>query len=196
MNEEKPESEYALEWWAEELMKRGYIDNIKHHPQTFLITPKQEFEYSEVKVSKKGVGTKSGTGFLMHEWTYTPDYGIWWNKRAHGLIQYPVNNGFNLKETVLYSNEGVSFIECKPDYKFRAENKLFSHKQKVMYAIHGIYVNMASIPKFFSKSFVPEPFLWTPKKKELKAEYKRKMPRLIDEFLEVRLEWQRKKHGL
>lgn len=195
MTKEKPESEQALEWWAEELIKLGYIKNITHQPREFILTPKQTFEYSEIKVTKRGVGTKEGSGFLLHDWTYKPDYAIEWNTSAYGLLYYNIKCGHNLKETIMCANSDVSWIECKPDYKFRKENLSFSHKQKAMYAIHGIYVNMVSIPKFFNKSFVPEPFLLTPITRELKAEYKRKMPRTVEEFIEMRLEWQRKKIG-
>src|SRR3989304_4018929 len=46
MTETKPDSEHEFEWWAEELIKRGYIDNIVHHPHTFMLIPKAQFEYS------------------------------------------------------------------------------------------------------------------------------------------------------
>ena len=195
MTETKPDSEHEFEWWAEELIKRGYIDNIKHHPQAFLLTPKAHFEYSEVKVTKRGVGTKSGTGFLMYEWTYTPDFGIWWNKKAYGLLYYNMGEGHNLKETILYGHDDMSLVESKPDYMFRKEGKLFSMKQKAMWNINKLYVNLCNFPKFFSTTFVPEKYLCTDVHKKLKADYQRKKPRMIDEFLEMRIEWQRKKIG-
>lgn len=99
----------------------------------------------------------------LREVSYTPDFWIEWNNRKKHKL-----------ETLF------TWVDVKGTFQ-KSQND-FPIKQKLMYMIHGIYVHKVEIPTFFSKTFAPEEYFYTPVKRELRKKIKNKF-KTIEEWL-------------
>ena len=79
--------------------------------------------------------------------TYTPDFYIEWYPKAKK-----------------YFEKLPSWIDVKG--KFQRQQNDFPIKQKLMYMIHGLYVQKYVLPDLFEETFAPEEYFYTPKKRQ------------------------------
>ena len=108
---------------------------------------------------------------LLREHDYTGDFKITFNNSIEGFIENEnsLTNAIKKKKNNIFvCTDNVAYIETKANYIQPNELRCFKINQKLMYQIHGIYVNLIKIPEIFEYSFTPDSYLYTEKKKQLR----------------------------
>lgn len=156
--------ELHFAWYLEELLKYGYIVGYEAHAITFnlsdMIKIKAVDRLLKTKINYKDMG-------LLRENTYTPDFSIFWAKKAEGIfyevaknseviidkttpfiIPEDQNSRLNLEHNYyLFDNEDIetSIVDVKPAVATRFAKNIssiytFPIEQKWVYEKFGIYV--------------------------------------------------------
>jgi hypothetical protein len=173
--------EMYISWYLEELEEARFIQEYRLHPETFKLSPKQE--YSITIEGPRKTTEKFYTLLGAHE--YTPDFSIRWDYSAigkfykHVHINYPI---VNKKKYMFWLCGELSIIDVKPMFDQNNMTRLFTINQKWLYAQQGVYVQKIIPQDLFQKTFTPERFLLTNKNKtKKKLDY---TPRSLNEYLE------------
>ena len=155
-NEEK-----YFSWYLEELKERKYIDNWKKIEIAYELTDGLSHTY--IKKMKKIEDVELMQTILSPS-SYTPDFKIFWNKKAYGIFVQDINNTKNKIVTpFICDSEGISIVETKGTFDMGNMTRLATLNIKFMYFRYNIYVNLIKVPTIFKKTFTPDRYLMTDK---------------------------------
>ena len=153
--------EMYFKWWLEECQEHGLIKGFERSGPFLL-------------ADDVFVQTKKGKKKLMQDQIYTPDFKIYVEEDNRFFKDIDKLEDLPVTKPLLYRN-GVCYVEVKPTFDSQNMTRLFSINQKTMWSVHNVYINLAKMPKFFGKTFVPERYLITDKNKKnrrINFEYK------------------------
>jgi len=173
-----------------ELLKAGYVNNFIYQPESFILSDKIQYPYTQTrKLKTKEVVTEKQTTLLnAHE--YTADFKIFWNDKAKDIFFGYITEKKKLDNIPFIANyPKTSIIDVKPSFDFKGKTEKFIINSKWVYQKFGIYVQkitpVDSKKKcLFSETFVPEKCLYTAKTKKKKM-YKFQV-RTLKEYVESR----------
>ena len=177
------QDEVLFYYWLEEALNNKIISNFIYQPNPIVIC-NNVIKNKEVIVKGK---TKLVPFTLLQSLTYNPDF----------LIEYNIIDNDIMLKTNLFNIEGehiskynnaisihktlFSYIDIKSKVNNRYMNNVsavtFPIKQKVLYAIHGIYINKVVNDTWFKLTWLPERLAWkqntlTPTKTKLGTQIK------------------------
>jgi len=162
------QEEIDFQCWIEEALQAGYLSNVIYHPVPFLITPKQT--YTEEKILKTKTKVVGRTLLQPHQ--YTPDFIL---DVTEKFLQAFPNHGLRQKNLV-YMNANheiinitnfTYFIDVKGAYSLNDALRRFSVDQKLVYHLHGIFINKVIPAEFFKITWVPKSCAFMSNRREL-----------------------------
>lgn len=155
-NEEK-----YFSWYLEELKGRRYIDNWEKIEVSYELTDGLSHTYLK---KMKRVEDKEMVQTILSPSSYTPDFKIYWNKKAYGIFVEDINNAKDkIKTPFICDSEGISIVETKGTFDMGNMTRLATLNIKFMYYRYNIYVNLVKVPDIFKKTFTPDRYLMTDK---------------------------------
>ena len=171
--------ELYFSWFLDELLEAGYIDSYKFEPEPFYLCDKVSHAWMEQLKTKERLTETT----LLQGHIYTPDFNVFWNKKAHKIFYTDFSDNYNHKHYPFYAKKGSCYIEIKPVFDQNNMTRLFRINQKWVYAEYGEYVNLIKVPDIFEKTFTPERYLKTDKSmKPRKIKFK---TRSLKEYNEI-----------
>ena len=178
---DSPEEAY-VSWYLDELVEAGYVARYVHQPKSFILSPKQIYDWRKDLKTK----TKWMESTLLQPHVYTPDFEVSWN---NGVLLRFIYGNVGRDEPFWHSYDDVgyeatSYIEVKPSFDRNNMTRLFTINQKWMYDKYGIYVQKVIPQKLFEQTFTPKKYLLTDMGKQ-----KRKLifaPRTLKEYIKTR----------
>ncbi len=160
---DSPEEIY-VSWYLDELMEAGYVEEYVFQPSTFLLSPRQIYEWREVLKTK----VKSRESSLLQSHEYTPDFSVKWHC-PFGVSEMFIRFVYGSDKSKApfwhaYDETGhdcESIWEIKPLFDRNNMTRLFTINQKWMYEKYGIYVQKIIPQKLFKQTFTPKRYLLT-----------------------------------
>lgn len=180
-------------WWLEELKAKGYVKDYTMQPEAFKLFEGIAYTWYKPKPTKKEPNrTEFKENWLLEPAEYTTDARIVWEPKAQGIFynpRVPLHSKCNL---LIANNEPkgnedvwrqISFVEVKPSFDQNNMTRLFVTKQKWVYGLYSIYVNLITPVKLFEKTFTPTRYLFT-NKSGAKRTLHHKV-RTLEEYVEI-----------
>ena len=133
--------ELFFTYYLDELKEQGFVSEYWYEPKSFLLS---ERVVGEVKGKKRTI---------FQEHSYTPDFYIEFNKVPSFLEGAKIVNG-------------KWWVDVKGSFNRHGGDRVFPINAKWLYQRHNILVEKIIPQKLFEKTFTPEKFLLTEKKKQ------------------------------
>lgn len=144
--------EWCMFNWIKEMKERGLLLDYVYQPEHYDLSPRYEYTPYPVMKDKKGnVKTK----FLMHPHVYTADFKLMFDANNLNLMSY-LGQVFKLRLDDV--NDGVLtlVVDVKGTFMSNDGGRSFSINQKLMMAVHNIYVSKFVPKEAFKKLGVPK----------------------------------------
>lgn len=179
--------ELSCLYFAEELIKAGYVQRVERSPSYSLCDPVS----SSYAVALKR-GSKQETQTISQGVTYTPDYDIYFTSKALGVFCWLLGSGTKWDKNLLVSQYVVgkngedlykACIEVKPDFQRNSTTPKSVQSMKWLYQKHGIYVNLFRPNRIFEGLFVPTKYLTTERGTQRILKFK---PKTLQEYLKTK----------
>lgn len=146
------QEEWCMFNWIKEMKERGLLTDYIYQPEHYDLSPRYEYTPYPVKTDKNGEFKKK---FLMHPHIYTADFILRFDARNLQLMAY-LSQAFKLRLDDVKDNELTLVVDVKGTFMSNDGGRSFSINQKLMMAVHNIYVNKF-VPKVaFKKLGVPK----------------------------------------
>lgn len=144
-------------YWMEELRKDGYIQQWIRSP-SYQMTDGLVHRYVEERKLKTKVVKKEKEQVLLEPSSYTPDFGIQWNKKAQGIFYQYMSVREKITAPFVCDPTMVSVVEIKGSATFDPNNmmRLFKVNQKFMWKTNGVFVNLTITDTLFKNTFTPQ----------------------------------------
>ena len=159
--------EFEFHMWCNDALKLGLLSTVLYHPEPFVLSAKVEID-KEVKLKTK---TKTVKAFLMHPHEYTPDFMLEITAKGERFLY-----DRRLTSRGCLSNyPGPSlrmYVDVKGGFSLYHDDKPFAMNQKWVYDKYKVYIHKVVPKKWFTKTWVPEAALYSPKKHKLKDCYR------------------------
>ena len=146
------QEEWCMFNWIKEMKERGLLLDYVYQPEHYDLSPRYEYTpYPVVKDKKGNVKTK----FLMHPHVYTADFKLMFDANNLNLMSY-LGQVFKLRLDDV--NDGVLtlVVDVKGTFMSNDGGRSFSINQKLMMAVHNIYVSKFVPKEAFKKLGVPK----------------------------------------
>ena len=147
--------------WLEECLENDLITGFFFHPPSIVITDPVKELKTTMQTNRKGISKEvSKEVTLLRESSYTADF---WVDGVHDSLK-----------DVLSTKDGIAWIDTKGKWSAKGggkDGKYFSLLKKVVYMLHGIYINTFVCEDVFKKTFVPEKYKLTEKTKQVKKAF-------------------------
>jgi hypothetical protein len=161
--------EMYMHWWLSDLKDKGYIDEIIHQPDPFILSEQYNVDYFVPYKNKDGGKFVSEEIIPPH--IYTSDILVKWNDKAINVFTVPINSDLRKKKGRSFqyiicqgfSGSYYSYIEVKPSFDQNNMTRLAKINIKWVFEKHGEFVNIIIPEKHFEKTFTPTAFLTTNK---------------------------------
>ena len=161
--------ELSCLFFAEELMKQGYVDRIERSPSYSLCDPVQHSYAEQLKR-----GSKQVTQTISQGVTYTPDFDIYFTSKALGKFCWDMNSGKKWEKHLLVA-QYVAYhptlidvnplykacCEVKPDFSRASTTPKSVQSMKWLMQKHGVFVNLFRPNRIFQGLFTPAKYLIT-----------------------------------
>ncbi len=158
--------ELSLLFFAEELMKDGYVQKVERSPSYMLCDPVQSTYAIQLKR-----GSKQETQTISQGVTYTPDYDIYFTSKALGVFCWELGSGKKwnknllVAQRVFWDEKKVYLLkaccEVKPDFSRNSTTPKSVQSMKWLYQKQGVFVNLFRPNRMFEGLFVPSKYLVT-----------------------------------
>ena len=146
------QEEWCMFNWIKEMKERGLLLDYVYQPEHYDLSPRYEYTPYPVKTDKNGEFKKK---FLMHPHVYTADFILRFDARNLKLMEY-LAQAFKLRLDDVKDNELTLVVDVKGTFMSNDGGRSFSINQKLMMAVHNIYVQKF-VPKVaFKKLGVPK----------------------------------------
>ena len=146
------QEEWCMFNWIKDMKERGLLLDYVYQPEHYDLSPRYEYTPYPVMKDKKGnVKTK----FLMHPHVYTADFKLMFDANNLNLMNY-LGQVFKLRLDDV--NDGVLtlVVDVKGTFMSNDGGRSFSINQKLMMAVHNIYVSKFVPKEAFKKLGVPK----------------------------------------
>lgn len=149
--------ELSCIYFAEELMKLGYVEKITRCQSYLLCDPVINTHAVQLKR-----GSKSESQTISNSVTYTPDFNIYFRKQALGVFAWELGSPVKWDKKMLVVQKDiatglyVACIEVKPDFSRNSTTPKSVQSMKWLYQRLGIYVNLFRPNRIFEGLFVPD----------------------------------------
>ena len=146
------QEEWCMFNWIKEMKEHGLLLDYVYQPEHYDLSPRYEYTpYPVVKDKKGNVKTK----FLMHPHIYTADFTLKFDARNLKLMEY-LSQAFKLRLDDVKDGVLTLVVDVKGTFMSNDGGRSFSINQKLMMAVHNIYVQKF-VPKVaFKKLGVPK----------------------------------------
>ena len=146
------QEEWCMFNWIKEMKERGLLLEYIYQPEHYDLSPRYEYTpYPVVKDKKGNVKTK----FLMHPHVYTADFTLKFDANNLNLMKY-LSQAFKLRLDDVKDGVLMLVVDVKGTFMSNDGGRSFSINQKLMMAVHNVYVNKF-VPKVaFKKLGVPK----------------------------------------
>lgn len=178
--------ELYFQWFLEELKAEGYIKYYTLQPTSFILCDAVTYNWEKPKPTKKEPNrVESKISSLLEGSVYTADAKIYWADKAIGVfctgeLSNPRDNRFIADYNE--DRELVSHVEVKPLFDMQNMTRVFITKQKWIYQLYSIYINLVTPITLFTKMFTPNRYLFTDGGRQLRKT-KHKI-RTLNEYVE------------
>jgi len=157
------EEKYFM-WFLEELRAEGYVKDFTMQPPAFRLSDEISYIWNKAKPTKKEPHRMERKESVMLEASeYTTDAHIIWTNKADGIfytLNEPTKYGCPLFIAHLILRDGEtnaeSYVEVKPKFDMQNMTRLFVTKQKWIYQLYKVYINLFIPDKGFPKLFTPQ----------------------------------------
>ena len=157
--------ELSCIYFAEELMKLGYVRSIKRSC-SFVLCDSVTSTYAE----QLKRGSKHVTQTISNGVTYTPDFDIYFTPKALGLFCWELYSQTKWDKNLLVArrflddNNNVLYVatvEVKPDFSRNSTTPKSVQSMKWLYQRQGVFVNLFRPNRIFEGLFVPDKYRLT-----------------------------------
>jgi hypothetical protein len=153
--------ELSCIYFAEEMMKLGYVAKIARPPSYSLCDPVTSSYAVQLKK-----GSKQETQTIANGVTYTPDFDIYFTEKALGVFCWELGSHKKWDKNLLVASrihEGLyrATVEVKPDFSRNSTTPKSVQSMKWLYQRHGVFVNLFRPNRVFEGLFVPEKYKYT-----------------------------------
>ena len=146
------QEEWCMFNWIKELKERGLLLDYVYQPEHYDLSPRYEYTPYPVAKDKKGnVKTK----FLMHPHVYTADFKLMFDANNLNLMRY-LGQVFKLRLDDVKDGVLTLVVDVKGTFMSNDGGRSFSINQKLMMAVHNIYVSKFVPKEAFKKLGVPK----------------------------------------
>ena len=146
------QEEWCMFNWIKELKERNLLLDYVYQPEHYDLSPKYEYIPYPVVKNKKGETRKK---FLMHPHVYTADFKLMFDANNMKLMEY-LSQVFKLRVDDVKDGVLTLVVDVKGTFMSNDGGRSFSINQKLMMAVHNIYVSKF-VPKVaFKKLGVPK----------------------------------------
>lgn len=163
--------ELSCIYFAEELIKLGYVDRIERSPSYLLCDPVQ---HTYVEQLKKG--SKQVTQTISQGVSYTPDFDIYFTEKARGKFCWVLGSTIKWEKNLLVAQNIGSFYkaccEVKPDFSRASTTPKSVQSMKWLFQKHGVFCNLFRPNRIFEGLFVPQKYLKTERGTPRKLKFK------------------------
>ena len=150
------QEEWCMFNWIKEMKERGLLLDYVYQPPHWELTPKFDYEpFPPVDVKKRGGKVERKMKFLMHPHVYTADFTLTFDARNLKLMGY-LGQVFKLRCDDVKDGKLTLVVDVKGTFMSNDGGRSFSINQKLMMAVHNVYVSKF-VPKVaFKKLGVPK----------------------------------------
>lgn len=146
------QEEWCMFNWIKEMKERGLLFDYVYQPEHYDLSPRYEYTpYPVVKDKKGNVKTK----FLMHPHIYTADFKLMFDANNLNLMKY-LSQAFKLRLDDVKDGVLTLVVDVKGTFMSNDGGRSFSINQKLMMAVHNIYVQKFVPKEAFKKLGVPK----------------------------------------
>ena len=146
------QEEWCMFNWIKEMKERGLLLDYVYQPEHYNLSPRYEYTPYPVMKDKKGnVKTK----FLMHPHVYTADFKLMFDANNLNLMDY-LGQVFKLRLDDVQDGVLTLVVDVKGTFMSNDGGRSFSINQKLMMAVHNIYVSKFVPKEAFKKLGVPK----------------------------------------
>ena len=149
--------ELSCLFFAEELMKDGYVVKVERSPSYLLCDPVQNTYAEQLKKGSKQVTQTVSLGV-----TYTPDYDIYFTEKALGLFCWELGSDKKWDKSLLVAQKvGELYRACcevKPDFQRASTTPKSVQSMKWLMQKKGVFVNLFRPNRMFEGLFVPNKY--------------------------------------
>lgn len=146
------QEEWCMFNWIKEMKERGLLLDYVYQPEHYDLSPRYEYTLYPVMKDKKGnVKTK----FLMHPHVYTADFKLMFDANNLNLMNY-LGQVFKLRLDDVQDGVLTLVVDVKGTFMSNDGGRSFSINQKLMMAVHNIYVSKFVPKEAFKKLGVPK----------------------------------------
>lgn len=168
--------EMHFSWWLNELIEKGYIDEVIYQPIPFKLSDSFSRTYIK-KIDKKTGDAVYDTQHIVFGHEYTPDVLIQWNPKAKGIFYVPIiDQSIKMQKHHLISNVMINpnngddvdctIVEIKGMFDFKNMTRLATINIKWVFSEHKIFIEMVKVPGIFKTTFTPNRYLFTDETRE------------------------------
>lgn len=150
------QEEWCMFNWIKEMKECGLLLDYVYQPPHWELTPKFDYEpFPPVDVKKRGGKVERKMKFLMHPHVYTADFTLTFDARNLKLMGY-LGQVFKLRCDDVKDGKMTLVVDVKGTFMSNDGGRSFSINQKLMMAVHNVYVSKF-VPKVaFKKLGVPK----------------------------------------
>ena len=165
------QEEWCMFNWIKEMKERGLLLDYVYQPEHWELTPRFEYTPYPTVVDRKkrpvdekyaNVPKPFKTKFLMHPHIYTADFTLKFDANNLKLMEY-LSQAFKLRLDDVKDGVLTLVVDVKGTFMSNDGGRSFSINQKLMMAVHNIYVNKFIPKEAFKKLGVPKRCLITMK---------------------------------
>lgn len=173
--------ELSCIYFAEELMKGGYVTKIERSP-TYLLCDSLSSTYAE----QLKRGSKTMTQTITRGVSYTPDFDIYFTEKAVGLFCWVLGSSTKWLPHLLVAQSTITAgiykatIEVKPDFSRNSTTPKSVQSMRWCFQKTGVFVNLFRPNRIFEGLFVPDKYLLTERGTPRLLKFK---PRTLQQYL-------------
>lgn len=149
--------EISCIYFAEEMIKLGYVSKIVRSPSYLLCDPVQHTYVEQMIKSSKQITQTISLGT-----SYTPDYDIYFTSKALGVFCWELGSTTKWeKHLLVVQNVNGLYRACcevKPDFSRASTTPKSVQTMKWLMQRHGIYCNLFRPNRIFEGLFVPDKY--------------------------------------
>lgn len=178
--------ELSCIYFGEELIKRGYVEKIDRCP-TYLLSDSVSNTYSE----QLKRGSKTVTQTISQGVSYTPDFEIYFTKKALGIFCWELGSNTKWNKDLLVGQRVFNRFsggddlyratcEVKPDFSRNSTTPKSVQSMKWLFQTNNIFVNLFRPNRIFEGLFVPDKYRLTERGTQRLLKFKN---RTLQEYL-------------
>ncbi|MEM6734459.1 MAG: hypothetical protein AAF620_00175 [Bacteroidota bacterium] len=194
------EEEQYFAWWLDELQGRGFIKFYNRDIESFALSGPVTYEWIQKRQLKTKVKEVCKSTKILEGHRYTPDFEIFWDKRAEGVFYTNLNFLDNPKKMPYFiAQDDSSLVEIKSAFDMHNMTRLATINIKWVFEKFECYVQKAVVRPHVSKAgkliptsslfvdtFTPKRYLMTDSGKQTR---KIRFPVvMLDDFLKEPIE--------